>query len=58
VNTVTKYAYQRVAAGLEMPGVVEVPRWLPIGQAIEEILTLAECSQEGEWEGQVIYVPL
>ena len=27
-------------------------------QAIEDILLLAECSRDGEWEGQVIYLPL
>jgi len=26
--------------------------------AIDEILILAECSEEGEWEGQVRYLPL
>jgi len=26
--------------------------------AIQEILLLAECSLEGEWEGQVRYLPL
>ena len=41
-----------------MPGIFEVSRNLPIGHAIEEILLLAECSLEGEWEGQVRYLPL
>ena len=58
VTTVTRFAYERVRAGLPMPGVVEVSQDLSIGQAIEEVLTLAECSTEGEWEGQVIYLPL
>jgi hypothetical protein len=35
-----------------------VSRDLPIGRAIEEILLLAECRLEGEWEGQVRYLPL
>jgi hypothetical protein len=26
--------------------------------AIEEILLLAECSLEGEWEGQINFLPL
>jgi len=26
--------------------------------AIEDILLLAECSLEGEWDGQVRYLPL
>lgn len=58
VKTVTRYAYERVAAGLPMPGVVEVPRWLSIGEAIDQLLMLAECSLSGEWENQVIYIPL
>jgi hypothetical protein len=58
VTTITRYAYDRVRANLPMPGVVEVKRELPVGRAIEEILLLAECSLEGEWEGQVRYLPL
>jgi hypothetical protein len=41
-----------------MPGVFEVSRAVPIGQAIEDILLLFECSLEKEWEGQIYYLPL
>jgi Domain of unknown function (DUF5615) len=58
VSTITRYAYERVQEGQPMPGVFEVSRNLPIGGAIDEILLLAECSLEGEWEGQVRYLPL
>lgn len=58
VATVTKDVYERAGDGLPMPGVVEVPWRLPVARAIEEILLLAECSREGEWEGQIIYLPL
>lgn len=58
VSTMTRHAYDRVRAGQSMPGVFEVKRDVPIGVAIEEILLLAECSVEGEWEGQVRYLPL
>ena|SRR5690348_11886338 len=58
VSTMTRYAYDRVRAGQPMPGIVEVSREVPIGKAIEDILLLAECSREKEWEGQVIYLPL
>lgn len=57
-NTLIGFAYERVARGLLMPGVFAVPLNFPIGVAIEEILTLAMCSAEGEWEGQVNYLPL
>jgi len=58
VGTITRYAYERVRAGMSMPGVFEVGRSVPTGAAIEDILLLAECSEEGEWEGQVRYLPL
>ena len=58
VSTITRYAYERVQAEQPMPGVFEVSRDLPISRAIEEILLLADCSLEGEWEGQVRYLPL
>lgn len=58
VSTMTRHAYDRVGAGQPMPGVVEVRREVPIGLAIADILILVECSQEGEWEGQVLYLPL
>lgn len=54
----TRYAYERVQKGLSMPGIFEVSRAIPLGQAIEDILLLAECGEEGEWEGQVRYLPL
>jgi hypothetical protein len=58
VSTMTRFAYERVSDGRRMPGVFEVSRDVPIGVAIDEILLLAECSVEGEWEGQVRYLPL
>jgi hypothetical protein len=41
-----------------MPGVFAVSQSLQIGRAIEAILILAECSYEGEWEGQIRHLPL
>jgi hypothetical protein len=58
VSTLTRDTYERVQAGQPMPGVFEVRHDLPIGRAIEEILLLVECSLEGEWEGQIRYLPL
>jgi hypothetical protein len=58
VATMRQFADERVAAGLPMPGVFELAQDVPIGIAIEEILLLAECSLEGEWEGQIRFLPL
>ena len=57
-NTITKFAYQRVIERKPMSGVVEVDRSVPMSVAIEDILLLAVSSNEGEWEGQIIYLPL
>jgi len=58
VRTMRHHAYARLEAGLSMPGVFVAPQSLSIAQAIEEVLLLAECSVEGEWEGQVRFLPL
>jgi hypothetical protein len=57
-KTFTKHAYERVVAGHRMPGVFELARTLSIGRAVDEILLVALASHEGEWEGQVRYLPL
>jgi hypothetical protein len=58
VNTIPKYAYERLAAGESMPGIVVIPEELPIGEAIGELLTFIECSEQAEWDGQVVHLPL
>jgi hypothetical protein len=57
VSTITRHAHERVRAGKPLPGVFEVSRDLPITAVIEDLLLLVECSLEGEWEGQVRYLP-
>ena len=56
--TMIDKAYGRVADNLKMPGIIAVPQDLAIGEAIEEISTLIECSLEKEWENQVVFIPL
>jgi len=58
ITTITKYAYERIEANLPMPGVFEVPQTASIKTVIDDILLLAECSLENEWQGQVRYLPL
>ena len=57
-KTMKHHAYNRITAGLPMPGVFIVSQEISIGQAIEEILLLVECGLEGEWERRVIFLPL
>ena len=41
-----------------MPGVFTFHDKFPIGQAIEELLLVIECSEQREWSGKVVYLPL
>jgi len=58
VATITAFAYERVRAGKPMPGVFELGLTEALRSAIEDIVLLATCSVDGEWEGQVRYLPL
>lgn len=58
VQTVTKYAYDRVRAGLPMPGIVEVNNGTPIGRIVEDLLLFVECSTAGEYANRILYIPL
>ena len=57
-STMTKHAYARVDSGKQMPGVIEVGQEIPIGKAIADLMLIATCSVEGEYMGQVRYLPL
>lgn len=46
VRTMTKFAYDRVIAGVSMPGVIEVRKDALIGQVIEDILFLAQFEED------------
>jgi hypothetical protein len=41
-----------------MPGVFATRARGPIGSTIDDLLLLVECSVDGEWEGQVLFLPL
>jgi hypothetical protein len=58
VATMMRFACERVADELPMPGVFEVPKYLAVGVEIEDVLTVIGASIEGEWDGRVLYLPL
>ena len=58
VATMTAAAYERVARGQSMPGIFEIPTSVSTRQAIDDLRLIVEGSVEGEWEGQVRYLPL
>ncbi len=57
VNTMQGDAYDRVIAGLPMPGLFLVVKGRPLEQAAQDIALLAVSSIEGEWENQVKFLP-
>ena len=58
VATITHFAYERIAREEPMPGVFEIPSRLSVRDAIEDLTLVVQCSLDGEWEGQVRYLPL
>ena len=58
VTTITKYADERLEQGLPMSGVFEIKRTAPIAPVIADLVLLAECSLENEWDNRVLYLPL
>lgn len=58
VTTMKQTAYDRIAAGLPMPGVFEISQDVSIGRALDEILLLVMCSEQDEWQGEVRFLPL
>ena len=57
-STIPRYAYERIGAGLTMPGVIVIADDLPIGQAIDEMNLVIECSAENELESLILYLPV
>ena len=57
-KTVPHSAYERVVAGAAMPGVFVIRNKPPLGDMIDEILLMAECSSQDEWANRVEFLPL
>lgn len=57
-DTLAGYAFERVEAGLPMPGVFEARRAGRMRAILDDLEILIRCSKPGEWEGQVIFLPL
>jgi len=58
VETVTRYTFARVDAGLPMPGVIGIVAAAPIGRAIEALALILECLGDNELDAQVLYILL
>jgi predicted nuclease of predicted toxin-antitoxin system len=56
--TMPDFAYARVVTGQTMPGVFVLNDRLPVRQAVDELLMVDACSEQAEWAGLVVYLPL
>lgn len=58
LDTMTKYANDRIEQGLPMAGVIFVRDTLPIAKVIDDLLTVLGASEASEWENRTDFLPL
>ena len=58
VQTMPKFAYERIKRGDPMSGVIVAAETLPIGDVIRDLALIAECASASELESVVLYLPL
>lgn len=56
--TMPDFAYQRLLQQEEMSGLFVINDRMSVRQAIDELLLLVNCSEQSEWKGFVLYLPL
>ena len=58
VNTMRGYFYERIEAGLSVPGLFLVQANKPVGEIIDSLELIILASDATEWEGQIHFLPL
>lgn len=58
LETIPKFAYERIYAGQEIPAIILVKKELLIAQVIDEILLIYECCDDIELTGKIFYLPI
>jgi hypothetical protein len=58
VNTVTRFAYERVERGESMPGVIEVPSAASVAEVLGDLVLVITCATPADCRDRVLYVPL
>jgi hypothetical protein len=57
-KTLVGYAYERVRAGLPMPGVFMARRRATIRRVLDDLLLLYAATEQDEWRDKVEFLPL
>jgi Domain of unknown function (DUF5615) len=55
-STMTAHARDRVRQGLSMAGVLVLAHDIRIGKAIQELRTLAQAGDPGDFDGQILFL--
>jgi uncharacterized protein DUF5615 len=58
VRTMPGFMYERLGKGLSTPGIIEVQRSTPIGQAIDELEVMIGAGTPADFENLVRYIPM
>jgi len=56
--TMPDFAYERLSQGQQMSGLFVINDRMPVRQVIDELLLLLDCTEQDEWKGIVLYLPL
>ncbi len=56
--TMPDFAYERLVKEEPMRGLFVINDRMPIRQAIDELSLLIDCTEQAEWQGIVLYLPL
>ncbi|MEM7807588.1 MAG: DUF5615 family PIN-like protein [Planctomycetota bacterium] len=58
VNTLARFAIERVDESQLMPGLFLVSAAAPVGRVIDDLVTVWSASEAEEWHGQIVWFPL
>ncbi len=58
LDTMTKYASERIEQGLPMAGVILVRDTLPVAKVVDDLLAVLGASEANEWKNRIDFLPL
>ena len=58
VRTMTAHAATQLQAQQPMAGLILIPQAYPVGQAIDDLVLIAEVTTAEEWQGKMVFLPL
>lgn len=58
LDTMTKYAHERIAQGLATAGVIFIHDTLQVAKVIDDLLAILGASDSSEWENRTDFLPL